>query len=66
MEIEVLVSVLVTQLTLGMNDIHSIWESIFLTCASCRFFVFVGGLIPGGSVLIFTLELLEVKGNYVK
>ena len=25
-----------------------------------------GGRIPGGSVLIFTLELLEVKGDYVK
>lgn len=25
-----------------------------------------GGLIPGGSVLIFTLELLKVQGDYVK
>mmetsp|Transcript_105740 Transcript_105740/g.296071 ORF Transcript_105740/g.296071 Transcript_105740/m.296071 type:complete len:153 (+) Transcript_105740:103-561(+) len=24
-----------------------------------------GGLIPGGAVLVFTLELLEVKGDYV-
>jgi len=23
-----------------------------------------GSLIPGGSVLVFTLELLEVKGNF--
>ena len=25
-----------------------------------------GGLIPGGSVLVFTLELIEVKGDYVQ
>lgn len=25
-----------------------------------------GGAIPGGAVLIFTLELLKVKGDYVK
>ena len=25
-----------------------------------------GGQIPGGAVLIFTLELLKVKGDYVK
>ena len=25
-----------------------------------------GGRIPGGSVLVFTLELLEVKGDYVQ
>jgi FKBP-type peptidyl-prolyl cis-trans isomerase FklB len=25
-----------------------------------------GGSIPGGAALIFTLELLEVKGDYVK
>jgi FKBP-type peptidyl-prolyl cis-trans isomerase FklB len=25
-----------------------------------------GALIPGGSVLIFELELLEVQGDYVK
>ena len=25
-----------------------------------------GGMIPGGAVLVFELELLEVKGDYVK
>jgi FKBP-type peptidyl-prolyl cis-trans isomerase FklB len=25
-----------------------------------------GGLIPGGAALIFTLELLEVQGDFVK
>jgi hypothetical protein len=25
-----------------------------------------GGQIPGGAVLVFTLELLKVKGDYVK
>ena len=25
-----------------------------------------GGSIPGGAVLVFTLELLEVKGNFVQ
>ena len=25
-----------------------------------------GGSIPGGAVLIFTLELLKVKGDFVK
>lgn len=25
-----------------------------------------GGLIPGGAVLVFTLELLKVNGDYVK
>jgi hypothetical protein len=32
---------------------------------TCNMCVTLGALIPGGAVLIFTLELLEVKGDYV-
>jgi len=41
-------------------------QMVLIFCLSITSYDFLsGGLIPGGAVLVFILELIEVKGDYV-
>ena len=50
----------------ALNNFSSLNDCVLIKfCYVQLLLLSTGGLIPGGAVLIFTLELLEVKGDYV-